>query len=207
MAYIYKITNLINNKIYIGKTNRTIEERFKEHCNEYKKERSEKRPLYNAMNKYGIENFKIEQIEECSLEESSDRESYWIEYYGSFKYGYNATTGGDGKAYIDRQLVVKTYNEVQNQTEVSKILKIDIKTVGHILKDEFNMSIRSSQEISKEKNSKAVAMLDKNTNKVLKTFSSVRDAEKYFNIDYRTHIPQVCDGKRKTCQGYKWKWL
>ena len=76
MAYIYKITNLINNKIYIGKTNRTIEERFKEHCNEYKKERSEKRPLYNAMNKYGIENFKIEQIEECSLEESSDRESY-----------------------------------------------------------------------------------------------------------------------------------
>lgn len=207
MAYIYKITNLINDKIYIGKTNRTIEERFKEHCNEYKKERSEKRPLYNAMNKYGIENFKIEQIEECSLEESSDKEKYWIEYYGSFKYGYNATIGGDGKSYVDRELVVKTYNEVQNRTEVSKILEIDIKTVGHILKDEFNISVKSSQEISKEKNSKAVAMLDKNTNKVLKTFPSIRDAERYFNIDYRTHISQVCDGKRKTCRGYKWKWL
>ena len=63
MGYIYCITNLINNKRYIGKTTNSIEERFKEHCSDFQKERCSKRPLYDAMNKYGIENFKIEEIE------------------------------------------------------------------------------------------------------------------------------------------------
>ena len=52
MAYIYKITNLINGKVYIGKTSeKTIEERFKIHIKDSKKEHCEKRPLYDAMNK------------------------------------------------------------------------------------------------------------------------------------------------------------
>lgn len=63
MAFIYKITNLINNKCYIGKTERTINERWKEHL---KKSKSLDLPLYRALNKYGIDNFQIEQIEECS---------------------------------------------------------------------------------------------------------------------------------------------
>ena len=62
MSYIYKITNIKNSKFYIGKTNRTIEERFKEHCKDYKKRDYEKRPLYTAMRKYGAENFSIELV-------------------------------------------------------------------------------------------------------------------------------------------------
>ena len=91
MAYIYKITNDINGKIYIGKTNRSIKERFAEHCKNYSIQNYEKRPLYAAMHKYGTEHFHIEQIEETDTPE--EREKYWIEYYGSFKYGYNATIG------------------------------------------------------------------------------------------------------------------
>ena len=83
MAYIYKITNNINGKIYIGKTEFSVEKRFREHCLDYKKERFEKRPLYSAMNKYGIENFSVETIEETDNPE--EREKYWIEYFGSFK--------------------------------------------------------------------------------------------------------------------------
>ena len=51
------------------------------------------------MNKYGIEHFHIELIEETDNPE--EREIYWIEKLGSFKNGYNATLGGDGKKYLD----------------------------------------------------------------------------------------------------------
>ena len=206
MSYIYKIINDINNKIYIGKTNRSIEERFKEHCKASERERHEKRPLYSAMNKYGVEHFKIEEIEQCDLNIVEEREKYWIEYYGSFKYGYNATLGGDGKAYIDRDLVIKTYNETQNQVKVAEILNIDRKTVHNILK-ENDIQIKKSQDIAKENLSKSVAMLDKNTLEVIRTFSSIKDAEKFLNISYRSHIAKVCNGKRQTFKGYKWKWI
>ena len=87
MPYIYKITNLINGKIYIGKTLDTIEKRWKDHKKDSIRPRCEKRPLYSAMNKYGIENFAIEEVEECSEKELSEREKYWIEFYHSFHDG------------------------------------------------------------------------------------------------------------------------
>lgn len=74
MAYIYQIENDINGKIYIGKTEFSIEKRFKEHCADAFKEKSEKRPLYAAMRKYGIEHFHISLIEET--DNSSEREIY-----------------------------------------------------------------------------------------------------------------------------------
>ena len=83
------------------------------------KERNEKRPLYSAMNKYGVENFTVETIEETDNPE--EREKYWIEYYGSFKNGYNATMGGDGKKYIDYDLVIATYKEIPVVNKVAEI--------------------------------------------------------------------------------------
>ena len=110
MAYIYQITNNINGKIYVGKTNFPIEKRFKEHCKDAFRERNEKRPLYAAMRKYGTENFSISLLEETDNPE--EREVYWIESLGSFKKGYNATIGGDGKRYLDYDLIVATYQEL-----------------------------------------------------------------------------------------------
>ena len=54
MSYIYKIINDINDKVYIGKTNFSLEKRFREHCQDAFRDRNEKRPLYAAMRKYGI---------------------------------------------------------------------------------------------------------------------------------------------------------
>ena len=126
MPYIYKITNKINEKIYIGKTLDTIEKRWNQHCSDYKRERCEKRPLYNAMNKYGIENFEISLVEECDKNILSERETYWIEYYGSFKYGYNATIGGDGKPYLDYEAILKLYSELKSVNQVAKIMNCSI---------------------------------------------------------------------------------
>ena len=84
MIGIYKITNLINNKIYIGQSVH-IERRWKEHC--FKSSNSQ---ISNAIQKYGKDNFKFEIIELCEKEFLDIREQYWISYYNSIiPYGYN----------------------------------------------------------------------------------------------------------------------
>ena len=145
MAYIYQIQNDINGKLYVGKTEFSIEKRFKEHCNDAFKEISEKRPLYSAMKKYGIEHFHISLIEETDNPE--EREKYWIEYLETFKSGYNATMGG----YIDYDLVVKTYNEVQNQAETARILNISVNSVQSILKY-YNIKPVSLRQVNQNVN-------------------------------------------------------
>ena len=93
--YIYKIINTTNNKVYIGKTY-NITKRFNAHIKNAKNKVN--RRLYDAINKYGIENFVIEQIEECSEQNANSREIYWIDFYNSTNknFGYNMTNGGDG---------------------------------------------------------------------------------------------------------------
>lgn len=120
MSKIYKITNDINDKVYIGKTNLSIEKRFKEHCDDSKRDRYEQRPLYRAMNKYGIEHFHIEEIENCLPEEASDKEIYWIGYYHSYTEGYNATIGGDGKILYDHSAIANRLREYPYPVEVAK---------------------------------------------------------------------------------------
>ena len=87
MNVIYKTTNLINNKIYIGKK---IEDR--------KDYYGSGTAIKLAINKYGKENFKKEIIEKCNnKEELIEREKYWIEKLNSkYPNGYNITDGGKG---------------------------------------------------------------------------------------------------------------
>lgn len=129
MPFIYIIKNNINNKVYIGKTNRTIEKRWEEHKKDYRRELKEKRPLYSAMLFWGIENFLIEKIEECSLDEVCNKEKYWIKYYNSYENGYNATEGGDGKHCANYELIVKKYLELKSLKKVKEETKYDIKTI------------------------------------------------------------------------------
>ena len=213
MPYIYKIINDINGKVYIGKTHCSVEKRWKQHCRDFRKNRNEKRPLYAAMKKYGIEHFHVKLIEETDNPE--EREKYWIEYYGSFKYGYNATIGGDGKSYIDRQLVKSLYNKLGSCKEVAETMGIGRDTVSKILK-ETGVEVTSSQAIVKARYSNAVLMLDKARNP-LRTFSSLNEAARYLQSENLTksqningingHIGDVCKGKRKTVYGFIWEYI
>ncbi len=117
MGYIYKITNIINNKIYIGLTRRNIKVRFNEHIKKAKLNYNTK--LYNAINKYGENNFKIEVIEQIDNELLSDREIFWIKYYNSVDntIGYNSTLGGDGcntLKYIDTDKYLERNKKISN---------------------------------------------------------------------------------------------
>ena len=98
MIHIYKITNKITNKIYIGQTSRTLEQRFQEHCRASRNDKYLHRSLYAAINKYGIDNFSIEEIEYCEDLMANEREKYWIKYYNSNNIGYNNSSGGENNS-------------------------------------------------------------------------------------------------------------
>ena len=203
MSYIYKIVNDINNKIYIGKTDFSIEKRFKEHCRDAFRESYEKRPLYSAMKKYGIEHFHIELVEECDNPE--EREKFWIEYYNSFKNGYNATKGGDGKHYADYELIYNLWNkEKLNSKQIQQLTNYDKDTIRRALQY-YKVSQEERKKYVGTSHQKAVARIDKNTNEFLEILPSVAEAERKYNTN--KHIGQVCKGNRKTAGGFKWKYI
>lgn len=92
---IYKVTNTINKKVYIGKTTKLLKERKKTH---YKISRTSiKTKLYCALRKYEENVFVWEEIARCNNEDDlNDLEIFFIKKFDSFKNGYNMTYGGDG---------------------------------------------------------------------------------------------------------------
>ncbi len=91
---VYKITCLVNDKIYIGYTKQTLTERFRGHKKSSKHKNTK---LYNAFNKHGIENFTIEKLFQThDKNEATDKEIELISEYNTTHIGYNITSGGDG---------------------------------------------------------------------------------------------------------------
>lgn len=100
---IYKATNMINNKIYIGYTTTTLKNRMRQH-------KYGKSYFGKSIKKYGFENFKWEILEDNILKENiRDREIYYIKNYNSnnSKFGYNLTDGGDGNITGNRKKRLK----------------------------------------------------------------------------------------------------
>lgn len=197
MSYIYKITNNINQKVYIGKTERSVEVRWREHLKEYNTDNLN-RPLYNAMKKYGKEHFSIFLIEECDSSISSEREQYWISVFNSYYKGYNATLGGEGRFSVNSDLIFELFNQGKSATEICKITGHSLVTVSNIIK-----SIEENIEIFNQRwhaaTSKPVVMLDKDTGEEIRVFNSAHEAMKYCNKNGHGHISAVCLGKKKNC--------
>jgi group I intron endonuclease len=89
--WIYKITNIQNNKVYIGQTIRPIEQRFHRHINDALNNILDTH-FARAIRKYGKDNFIIEEIDSAQTQdELNKKEQYWIQYYNSVEDGYNET--------------------------------------------------------------------------------------------------------------------
>lgn len=206
MPFIYKISNDINDKVYIGKTLLTIEERWKEHKRDANKRRNEKRPLYSAINKYGEEHFYIEEIEECHTEIIDDREKYWIKYYNSYgKGGYNATEGGDGKPQFNYDEIYQLWQKGKTVTEIELEIGCCQDTIDSALRN-YNISSEDRRRRNSRSIAKNLCMLDKNTEEILQEFETIKDAYCFLNKKRSSHIQEVANGTRKQAYGYKWKW-
>ena len=94
---IYKATNKLNGKIYIGQTINTLEFRKDQHFRDARCTKKKTTYFHNAIKKYGAENFAFEEIDSANnLEELNQKERYWIKFYSSNnkEFGYNLDSGG-----------------------------------------------------------------------------------------------------------------
>lgn len=122
---IYKITNNINNRVYIGQTTKTLEERIKNYYNEYKWSKNP-RVIIQAMRKYGFENFNFEIIEDNikTQKELDIQERYYImEVYHSLveEKGYNVECGGN--SYGKHTLATKQKNWRSSKRKVKPYVR------------------------------------------------------------------------------------
>lgn len=201
MAYIYKITNLINNKVYIGQTSFSLSKRWQEHIKD--SERFD-RPLYRAFHKYGIENFNIELIEET--DSPNEREVYWIKSYNAFHNGYNATMGGEGRPYDftakELETIITMYNKNYSVNDIAVTIGHDRDTVLHKMQD-LGLDVSNHRTLKM-----AVYQLDKKTDQIIKSYPSTHDAARALGDDRKNaHIRECCRGLRKSAYGYKWRFI
>lgn len=136
-GFIYKITNNVNGKVYIGQTIQTIKERFYQHCATKCRDSVLNMAIHRAIKKYGKSNFTIEVIEEVDKDSLNDREKFWIEYYNSYNNGYNSTRGGqDGSTHckeLDTESIIKEYNSGKSLRSIGNTFKVDKQTIKDLL--------------------------------------------------------------------------
>lgn len=151
MGYIYKITNTLNDKVYIGQTIKTVQKRFTQHKNNSNKEYFSQIVLYKAFNKYGIENFICEEIEEVPNDKLDEREKYWIEYYDSYFNGYNSTLGGRATQLYnwDTDDIIEKYMILKSARAVAKEIGCDHSTIDRILNENGVKRFTPSQQQSR----------------------------------------------------------
>ena len=214
-GYIYLIENKINNKKYIGKTYNSIESRWKEHIRDARKHLN--RPLYQAINKYGVENFSISLIE--YVENLEEREKYWINHFDSYKKGYNATLGGDGKTYFEfsEKEVLDKYKELNSLSGTVHFFNCDIDTIRKRLVSN-GIEIPKGGDIHNEKRSWKTQKVEQYTleEQYMQSFDSYSAAARWLieneNVTTKikhivSNISGVCRGieNRKKAYNYIWK--
>ena len=140
MGVIYKITNKVNGKIYIGLTTVPLKERWKNHCTSVGRVH---RPLYNSMNKYGIDNFLIEEIDKSDdYKELGKLERHYIELYNSTNpdIGYNMTSGGESNQLDGNPRARLSIQDVEEIRKIYSECKVGCQDCWETYKDKISYS-------------------------------------------------------------------
>ena len=148
IGFIYKITNNLNNKCYIGQTIQNVKERFYQHCANKTGEKVLNMAIHRAILKYGKHNFKLEVIEEVEQELLNEREIYWINYYNSYNNGYNSTIGGQSfinkPKDLDYETIIIEYNSGKSLRSIGSKFNVDKRTIKDLL-IRHNITLRTTR--------------------------------------------------------------
>lgn len=198
VGWIYMILNEVNGKIYIGQTynKNGYRTRWNEHKSNLRNNNHGNKHLQCAWSTYGEESFEFILLHELVFDTEIDLkrnlniiEIYYIHEWNltNDNYGYNISKGGDsGSSYVGESHPM--YGKTHSEDSKNKISKNHANFNG-----------------SNNPNARAVNMIDIKTNKIIKTFNCISDANEYLGVD-RCNGNISCSIRRNgTAWGYKWK--
>ena len=202
---VYKITNKVTNKVYIGITNQGSGIRYRKHWSDAR--HGDPCPMHLSMAKYGKENFTLEIIDFAeTYDELKEKEKYWIKYYDSRnrEKGYNLTEGGDGtfgrmhseetkEKIRQRAIGRKASEETKKKMSESRRGKTSDKRKAH-LKEIIDMGKRRVTAEFMVVNESLGALME-----TVKIFNSVKECAEYFNLN-RSTVTKYCNAEYGYCK-------
>jgi group I intron endonuclease len=196
---VYMHENIINGKKYIGITSKKPEDRWGKDGNGY----SAQKRFYNAIKKYGWDNFKHEILfEDLQLSEALKKEFEISKQNKTTldEYGYNNTVGRGGNFDVSEQTRQKyseatsgSNNGMYGKKHTKETLK-KLSNNAHIMKGKDNPVSKAVKGVNIKDNSEIL-------------FESANQAAIHFNLFNNGHIIECCRGKRKSCKGYRWEYI
>lgn len=194
IGVIYKITNLINGKIYIGQTIQNLKDRWYRHCGYSGSEGEQNMVIKKAVHKYGKENFTIEELESCQAVDLNEKEKYWINYYNSYKEGYNATKGGQDGAKMPKlisktQEIIAKYQKGLSLRKIAEEYNVDHATIKLLLISN-NITLRTTRtyKLSQEQRKEILDKINKGVSR--------KEVMKEYNLS-KSYLSQLINGNRR----------
>lgn len=157
LGAIYIIRNTVNNRVYIGKTQRTCARRWAEHKQAIN-DPTKKSVIHRAMEKYGIENFYMETLEDDVPDDKlNELERFYIKEYDSFHNGYNVTLGGDGESHVDLELIIGLFDRGYSFRNIQELTGYSEKTISAHVKGARKLHKKHHAKGEQVNNGKRVA--------------------------------------------------
>ena len=184
---IYKITNLINSKVYIGQTVQPLRKRWWRHCHN-----GTSTVIGSAIQKYAKENFSIEVIDTAStIDELNEKEIKWIEQYDCISpNGYNIAGGGRN------HLMTEPLRKKLSDSHKGKQIGEQNPFYGKHHTDEAKRIFSDRNKNNTYAPRKRVQCVETGV-----IYCSVAEAQRQCRIN---NISQACNGKIKRAGGYHW---
>ncbi|MBQ9391951.1 MAG: GIY-YIG nuclease family protein [Lachnospiraceae bacterium] len=196
LGHIYKVTNKINNKVYIGQTIQSVKDRWYRHCGKSGISEAEMNTHFKrAILKYGKENFILETIETCDVALLDEKEQYYIKLYDSYNNGYNFTLGGQGwrkpfkTSEQENKVIIELYKMGFTLKDIGKEFSIDKATVKGILV-RYNITLRTTHTCKFSQFDRQNITTDYNEG------MSRKDIMKKYSIS-KGYLSQLITGKRR----------
>lgn len=218
MIGIYKIENKINGKVYIGQSI-NIKIRWQQHKREANCNRRNA-PLYNALRKYGFDNFTFEVLEECSQELLNEKEIFWIAHYKSNDrdFGYNVLAGGqNGGILYPNEWFYELWDAGFTVGEIQKELGVSHETVRAKLEGYKDYNVHASRSRGAIKAINEGALFPNREiypvyqyslmGDFICSFPNTTEAARNFSNkpNCSDNITHAINGKQKTAYGFQWR--